>query len=56
MDEQYARRLWRLSMGRSEVVARWQAITICTSIGSTVSDMIAAWIELRWVDDDELEG
>jgi hypothetical protein len=28
-------------MGRSEVLARWPTITICTSVGSTVSNMIA---------------
>jgi hypothetical protein len=39
MDEHVARRLWRSSMGRSEVVVRWMAISICTSIGSTVSDI-----------------
>ena len=42
MDEQVAYRLQRSSMGRSEVTVRWLVITICTSVGSTVSDMIAS--------------
>ena len=43
-------------MGCSEVIVRWPTITICTSIGSAVSDMIATWIELRRVDGGEPEG
>ena len=43
-------------MGCSEVAARWPMITICASIGSTISDMIAAKIELRRVDGDEPKG
>ena len=39
MDEHIARRLWRSSMDRSEVAAWWPAISICTSIGSAVSDV-----------------
>jgi hypothetical protein len=40
MDEQEDHRLWRSSTGRSEVTTRWLAISICTSIGSIISDMI----------------
>ena len=56
MDEQVTYRLWRSSMGRSKVAARWLVITICTSVGSAISDMITAWIELWRVDDGEPEG
>ena len=31
-------------------------ITICTSIGSTISDMITVWNELQRVDNGEPEG
>jgi hypothetical protein len=43
-------------MDRSEVAARWPVITICTSIGSAVNDMIATWIELWCVDGGEPKG
>ena len=43
-------------MGRSKVIARWLAITICTSVGSIISDMIATWIELWRVHSGESEG
>ena len=43
-------------MGRSEVTVRWPMITICTSIGSTISDMITVWNELQRVDNGEPEG
>ena len=56
MDEQVAHRLRRSSMGYSEVTVRWPMITICTSIGSAISDMIAAWIKLWCVDSGEPEG
>jgi fatty acid/phospholipid biosynthesis enzyme len=56
MDEQVARMLQRSSMGRSEVAVRRTAISICTSVGSTVSDMIAAWMELQHVDGGKPEG
>ena len=39
MDEHIARRLQRSSMGRSELAARWPAISICTSTGSAISGM-----------------
>jgi hypothetical protein len=39
MDEHVTRRLRRSSMGQSEVVVRWLVISICTSIGSTISDV-----------------
>ena len=55
-DEQVAHRLRRSSMGHSEVAARWPTITICTSVGSAINDMIAMWIKLRCVDGGELEG
>jgi hypothetical protein len=56
MDEQVTHRLWRSSMGCSEVIARWPVIIICTLVGSAVSDMIAMWIKLRHVDGDEPKG
>jgi len=43
-------------MGRSKVIAWWPVITICSSVGSAVSDMIVAWIELRHVDGGEPKG
>ena len=43
-------------MGHFKVIARWPAITICTLVGSAVSDMIAAWIKLQRVDGDEPKG
>jgi hypothetical protein len=39
MDEHVAHRLRMSSMGRSEVTTRWQAISISTPAGSTVSDV-----------------
>ena len=43
-------------MGRSEVTARWPAITICTLVGSAISDKIVTWIEPWHVDGGEPEG
>ena len=39
MDEQVTYRLWRSSMGYSEVVARWPMISMARSVGSAISNM-----------------
>ena len=51
MNEQVAHRLWRSFMGHAEVVARWPAISMASSIGSTSdSNMGCCLAALRAVD------